>query len=275
MLLGKKKTINDFALEALLEGPRTVLAIQEYLRPKGESVTVQGIYKALRELISEDIIVKQKQVYSINNVWREKAASLFANRNRFKLSPGEQVVYRFQKLEHLDAFWKHTLADIELETKGFPVFHFTPHQFWPLVPGRRESEQEYYAELDNHQIHVYTVIGGNTLADATARETLRTFYHQIFLDPSINLNRRDHISVIENYIITTRISVKLAREIDQAYETTANETDLSKKFSVMFRNPGSITMIVENNRPKAKKLRKRLSADFHLPLELREKFDLF
>ncbi len=34
-------------------------------------------------------------------------------------------------------------------------------------------------------------------------------------------------------------------------------------------------MTVEHNEDKAKKLRKRMSADFHIPREVREAFDLF
>jgi hypothetical protein len=275
MLIGPKKTLYGHITELLLVEPSTVLQLQENLTKHQAPATLQGIYKALRELITEDIVVKQKQVYSINNIWRERTADLFMKRSRFALSPGEQVTYRFKKLEHLDAFWKHTLTDIEYEFEHFPIFHFTPHQFWPFVPGRRKSEEEYYKGLQRHATQVHSVVGGNTFIDKLVQQNLRTEHHHIFLDPTISFSRRDHISIIGDYIIITRISVSLAKQVDEAYSIITDESVLTRKFMLLFKNPGSITMIIENNRSKAKRLRKRLSADFHISLELREKFDLF
>jgi hypothetical protein len=42
-----------------------------------------------------------------------------------------------------------------------------------------------------------------------------------------------------------------------------------------FKKSGVIIMSVEHNDDKAKKLRKKMSADFHISRELRERFDLF
>ena len=275
MLLGTKKTLYDHITEALLQKSHTAIELGLYLKDKNVPATVQGIYKALRELISEDVVVKQGMQYVISNVWREKAVGLFAPKSRFKLSPGEDAIYRFKRLDHLDAFWKHVLADIEIEIGNYPTFHFTPHQFWSLVPGRKESEQEFYKNFEDHNIYSYTVIGGTTHLDKIARDSLKNNFHQIHLDEHININRRDHISILGSYVVTTRISGRLAQHIDMAYETEQDEKNIEKLISELFKKLGSVTMIVEHNEHKAQKLRKRLAQDFHIPRELQDEFNLF
>jgi hypothetical protein len=237
--------------------------------------SVQGIYKTLRELVSEDIVVKQKKNYSVSSVWREKLTRMVSQREPFALSEGEEVVYRFNKMDHTDAFWKHTFADLAIGVKDFPVFHFTPRQFWSFVPGRRESELEYYKNLERSQIHAYTVIGGESELDKEAQQLLKNSFHQVHLDSAINFNRRDHLSVIGPYIITTRVSVTLARVTDRLYETCFTEKELQEKLEPEFKKHGSVIMTVEYNEDKAKKMRKKMSADFHIPRELRETFELF
>lgn len=275
MLLGTRKTLFDHIIEALLEKAYSVTELDALLKKNNVHVTVQGIYKTLRELMSDDIVVKQKTRYSVNNVWRGKLEKIVSQRSLFLLTPGEEVVYKFQKLEHLDAFWKHTLSDIEQQSNHFPVFHFTPHQFWSYVPGRAESESEYYRDLAREHTHVYTLIGGDTLLDRKAQRLLKNDSHQVHLDPGISFNRRDHVSAIGDYVITTRIMVGLAKLIDDDYSAINHEPELVARLIPYFKKYGAVKLTIEHNTEKAKKLRKRLSADFHISREVRERFDLF
>lgn len=275
MLLGTKKTLYDHIIEALLEKPGTVADLIIFLEARKTHVTIQGIYKTLRELISEDIVVKQKTTYSISSVWRNKLSKIVSQNAPFKLFPGEQLTYRFNNIEHTDAFWKHLFQDIQDETGSFPVFHFMPHQYWLLIPSRSQSEHEYYQRYDTEKVHDYNIIGGITVFDMQVKKQLGTPYNQICTDNTTNFNRRDHLSVIGPYIITTRVSVSFARITDLLYETCKTESELAEKLAPVFAKSGKIIIDVEHDEAKAKKLRKKMSADFHIPRELREAFDLF
>ena len=275
MLLGLRKTLYDHVTETLLKGPSDVSQIEIALKSKGIVPTVQGIYKALRELISEDIVVKQKTMYSVNSIWRYSLTKLVSQAPTFKLSPGERVTYRFNNIENTDAFWKHTFQDIQEETDSIPVFHFMPHQFWLLIPSRSQSEYEYYKRYDNKKIYDFNILGGTSVFDIKMKKDLTTTYNQISTDNKTNFNRRDHLSVIGPYIVTTRVSVNLARVTDRLYETCFTEVELAEKLQPVFKKSGTIILSVEHNEAKAKKLRRRMSSDFHIPREVREQFDLF
>lgn len=275
MLLGTKKTLYDHITEALLGGSLDVSQIQDYLADRKVPASIQGIYKTLRELVGEDIVVKQKKNYLINSVWRNKLDEIVSQKTPFRLFPGEEVSYKFNTIENTDAFWKHTFQDIEAESKLFPVFHFTPHQYWLMIPSRKQSEQEYYARYDSEKIYCFSIIGGTTSFDSQRKKDLVTPFHQVAVASNSGFNRRDHLSVIGPYIITTRVSVTLARVTDRLYETCFTEEELQEKLEPEFKKHGSVMMTVEHNEDKAKKLRKRMSADFHIPRGLRDTFDLF
>jgi hypothetical protein len=275
MLLGTRKTLYDHITELLLEKEANVPDISANLEKIKIKATIQGIYKALRELIAEDIVLKQKKIYSINNVWREKVGKLFSSKYQFKLSPGEQVIYRFNKITHLDAFWKSTLSDIQKETGDYPTFDAVPHQFWFYADGRRESEIEYQASFDTKKIYLFSIIGGTTAMDKQMKSVMQSEYHQVHLTDKSRFAIRDNITVMDSYIIVTKISSTLATAIDTAYKSISNEQELEKRLNELYKKPGIIKLTIEHNQKKAKLLRKKMSHNFYIPKAIQKKFKLY
>jgi len=275
MIFGAKTTLTDQVLVNILKGNSTATDIQNSLKNENSLVTIQGIYKALRELISENIILKQGKKYFINNKWRNNVEKIIVQGNRFKLQPGEEIKYKFKKIENTDFFWKNIFSDIENEIGKFPVFHFTPHQFWILIKERRQSELDYYDELNKKKIFGYTLIGGDTELDDGAKKILSSKYHQLHTDNKSVFSNRDHISVLGNYIIITRLPNSFAVAIDSLYKKCKSEDELSLGLEKVFKKSGNILIIIKNNSEKAKKLRKTISKDFYITKELKDSFDLF
>ncbi len=275
MILGEKMTLTDQVLESILEGNSKALLIKSNFEKAGLVVTIQGIYKALRELIAENIILKQGKNYFINNRWRDKVERLITKKNALVLSPGEEIRYKFKRIENTDAFWKNMFIDISRGIGDYPIFHFVPHQFWILLKERGQSELEYYRELNRNKIYGYTLIGGGTKFDNEAKNKLTSEYHQLHTDNKTSFNNRDHISVLNDYIIITRISGQLAEKIEDLYKKSKTEEDLTNELEKVFKKPGCIKIIIKRDNIKAQKIRKTISKDFYVSKELREKFDLF
>ena len=270
MLLGTRKTFYDHIIEALLEKTMSVSELQACLTTRNVSASVQGIYGTLRQLISEDIVVKQKKTYSINNVWTGKLLRMISKRPLFQLQDGDQTIYRFKKIDHSDAFWKHVFTDIEDEVGHSPLFCFMAHQFWIHIPERRQSELAFYESLERNRVHGYTVIGGDSACDKETKETLISTYNQIHLDAKASINRRDHICTKGHYVIITRVSKSFAQVIDGVYKTSTSEKELQQRLGVAFKKSGLITITVEHNPEKARKFRKYISDSFHVPKEFRD-----
>jgi len=229
----------------------------------------------LRELISENIILKHGKDYFINNDWRSDIEKLITQRHRFILCPGEEVKYKFKKIESTDIFWKNVFGDIGDEIGKFPVFHFTPHQFWILIKERSQSELDYYNELNKKSISGYTLIGGETEFDDQARKLLTSEHHHLHIDDKSNFNIRDHVSILNNYIITTRLPKSFAVAIDVLYKKCKSVAELAAGLEKVFKKSGNIVMIIKNSPEKARRLRKSISKDFYVEKDLKESFNLF
>ena len=124
MLLGTRKTLYDHIIEALLVKSGDASYVIAYLKNNKNEPTIQGVYKAFREMIAENIIVKRGKIYEIHNGWREKLSDLLIKRNSFTLVEGERIVYKFKKIQHTDLFWKHIWVDIAYEYTKNPVFEY-------------------------------------------------------------------------------------------------------------------------------------------------------
>jgi hypothetical protein len=272
MIFGPAKTTHDAIVELLAQSPLTATQLQQRIRPQ---VTLQAVYKALRELISFDIVLKQKQDYSLSNLWRQKVEVILLQRKSLRLAQGEQVVYKFRKLEHLDAFWKHSIHDIFDELGTFPVFGYSPHQYWSFVPGRAQSEQEYHREFTDKKQFLFSVIGDDTILDKEFKKENSTPFVEVFLCPDHPFGRRIHHLIIGSHIVTVQISKQLSDEIDALYPASKTRQELADHLLGIFKKPGAITMSVEHDTRKAARLRKQLSKHFHIPREIREKYELF
>lgn len=143
------------------------------------------------------------------------------------------------------------------------------------MPGRQESEAQYYENFSEKQTYVFSIVGGTNFLDKNLKQNYSPEYQQFHFEKKYPFNRRDHFSVIGPYIITTRVSVTLARVTDRLYETCFTEEELAKKLEPEFKKHGSVIMIIEHSEAKAKQLRKKMSKDFYIHKELREQFDLF
>ena len=88
-------------------------------------------------------------------------------------------------------------------------------------------------------------------------------------------SNRDHISVLGNYIIITRLPNSFVTAIDGLYKKCKSEAQLVIGLEKVFKKTGNISIIIKNSSEKAKKLRKAISRDFYIQKELKEGFDLF
>lgn len=111
--------------------------------------------------------------------------------------------------------------------------------------------------------------------DKKMKDTVQNPYHQVYLTDSSPFTSRDNITIMNSYVITTKISEKLASGVDTLYRTISDEVTLEKELNEMFPKAGIIKLTIENNGKKAKMLRKRMSSDFYVSKELQEKFDLY
>lgn len=280
MLLGTNKSIEDRILEALAERPGTPKALWIHINNPpagGEPTSIQAVYKSLRQLLKDGVVVKARHKISLNEEWVHKLNHLFNKEtSRLHLEEGETLIYKFKGLSELDKYWKHVVIGFIHTLKG-PVFHSEPHEMWIHLEDRYQSQIEYIQSFAKHQRYCYLVFGGTTTMDTEYKRAYQNEYLNVDLQnkPTF-IKRNQFVTIIGDTIITTIISAPLAEKIDKLYDSIQEkDPEFGNKLKEVFINPGPVKLRIERNKLKARKLRKQLSKNFYIPQELIGEYKLF
>jgi hypothetical protein len=113
------------------------------------------------------------------------------------------------------------------------------------------------------------------LQDRETKDLIRNDYVQVATGREPALVKAGYVTIFNDYIITTQLPKDLIRKIEDCYQKTSSVTELEHSIRKLGIEKRRVQLIIERNKEKAKVIRKKLSPDFHIPKELREKFDLF
>ena len=264
MILTASKTLDDFIVETLAKKERRAEDIHREYFAAFRKVSLQAVYKALRKLCAEEVVLKHKEIYTLNNIWIEKLSSLFKNRQAIsKLDEGESISYSFKSFEQLDRYWKHIQGGID-ESAGTTYF-FCPHQYWWFVPGRRESETRFYENFKKARSPVVLLIGSETPVDKRMRVLLSNPYVQVHATKSHSLKMTESLTVKGDIIIRTKLSGLVSRKIDEVFLKYSSEKDVEAGLTQLFRKKTPIKIVMEKNSRKSISLAKKISKYFFIP----------
>lgn len=275
MLYTQKESLEDKIVRYLTDNNKTIYGIRDELKKEKNKFTDQGIYKSLRLLIKEEVVIKNKDIFSLNEEWKNKIIEGFQKENNFELSEKEQIHFDLSSLIHLDQQWKNITLSIQKNIKNFPIFFYNPHDIWSfLSESRKESENIYYKNLYKNKTYSYCVNGGNTEFDKIMRKERETEFSRININNELFKNT-DYITIIGDYITIVRISKKTADLIEKSYKESKDIQDFKKQIQKLGIEKKKVKLIIEKNKEKAKLLRRKLSKNFHIPKDLKDKYDLF
>ena len=268
MLLTSKPETKELIVQLLSKKATDSLELQKQVQEK-KKVTKQGFYKALRELLDEEVVVKNKQLVALSNLWLNKLQQFvldvdenYKNSSEFiNLKEGETITYHFKTLESLDLFWMHQFFLIAKQFKNEPIVFYNPHEFWSLF--RNQEQSLLYSWIKDNKRRTYFVIGGSTSLDKETTKYIFPYGFDIFYEANTGLKKNYYFAVIGDYVITTILDMNTANAIDMLYKnhaswTVSTQKDLSDILSRLKRSK----VTVECNKKKAEILRKKLMKYF-------------
>lgn len=276
MIYSKNEHLKDLVIKILLTKEQSVKSIHKTLLSQQKKFTLQGIYRVLRDLIGDEIIIKRKNIYLVSEEWCDRIINGFKRRqNNITLSEHESIQFNLDSLIHLDQQWKNIIIPLQESFSNFPVFLYNTHEIWiHLSTSRKESEYNYYKSFKKNSYSSYCLFGGNTNFDKEISIDLK---HE-----KLNINygykpfpETDYIIIINDYIIITRISRKIANKIKDVYLKNKTIDKLEQNLQKLGIEKKKVKLIIERNHEKAKVFRKKISRDFYIPMQLRKQFDLF
>ncbi len=85
----------------------------------------------------------------------------------------------------------------------------------------------------------------------------------------------NHISIVGDYIVTTKLEKGIEKQIDDIFSEKDNEKDIHEGLEKILSKKQKVKLSIERNKEKAKKFRKKISENFYVPQELIKKYDLY
>lgn len=262
MLFSREQSVED-RIVGLTVGERLTLTTIHKELGGGEKLTLRAVYKAVDKLIKAGVLIKVGKRVTVDGQWASGVGDRLAKVAGPTLGAGERASYTFTSIDSLDAFWVTTVMPLEAASSKGETFFYNPHNFWAYLPSRKESEDAYYEHFATSKQQGFFTVGGDTAADLEFKRGYQTDKLQITLINISDITRRDHITVIEPFVVTVRLTRSLAEKIDYLYAFHPSIQTLTPQLVKLCEKPGKIKLLVENDAAKAKKLRKILAKDFY------------
>lgn len=276
MLYSKKESLEDKIVRYLLIKEQTVKSLKKELKIEKISVTIQALYKILRSLIDQEIVIKQGFTYFIMEEWKNNILYILnISNNKFELNEGEKVTLELTSLIHLEQQWKNIILPLERIYPKYPIFFYSYHYIWIyLSESRKKSELNYFSSFIKNKNHAFSLIGSSNNYDVEVKKKLQNEFVHWAVGTEYFL-KTDYPTIFGDYIITTRLSKQLVYEIEECYKKSINLTDFEIKIQKIGIEKKNVKLVIEHNVSKAKKLRKKLSKEFFVPKDLIKEFDLY
>jgi hypothetical protein len=281
-----ENNIRSLILSSLSKAPKKSVDLIKEIKTTRKGTTKQGIYKALRVLIKEKLVVKYRRNLMLNQIWLNKVNKFlkqtdenYLGEKREKIldtlewmAEGSKISYIFNSYDSLDKFHSHTFSLIIKKTDlQSPLYIYNPHEWFVLKTKLKENEDFLFDWLKEKDRQVYFTIGHNTSLDKKFRKDYSSEEFQVAIDEKINYAENYYINIIGDYVIEMKNDKIFAEKLNAIYENCADEDEAIKKIEILLKTKHKIKMVLSCDSAKAKKFKTKLGKNFFIPKELRER----
>jgi len=271
----KTKKTKDLIISLLTEEyPLTVKVVTNKIRKKyNVSVSFQGVYKVINQLLEEGVLVKEGKYISINKNWiinvrdfierlQKKYFEEVKPRGKTEVS-GEIRVYTFNNLIEKDKFWcklheKWILEESKNDKR--PTTWWGGHCWWVIA--QLDNEDALVKQMIKHKTEMYWLNNSDTFLDKWAK----TYYKGKYLHYKTGLKNADnsiYIMAIGDYIFECRYPKEIVKELEEFYKEVKDvpDMDLSGLMNILTKKI-NVEIIVMKNKILADRLREDILKKF-------------
>lgn len=273
MILDTSSKLSDQIVELLSLNPnKSAESIRKSLRnPEGNFYTLQAVYQELRNLRKGGVVIKNGNTYSLWGPWvikfidfADKLSSTYLDSVTFKSVVPEDLAtktWRFENLVRLSRFWGQVLSILIKQTKSEYLLSYFPHQWHYILRGEYGRHIQKSMMIAN--VSTYTIIGSDTPLDRWAEQYWRKSGEYSFSKSPFHKLRKEHISVVGNYVVTLKLSKNLTEKLEKIYKQviTPQFVDFGDLYE-MFSQKARSTLSIELNARKAKQIKRKFSDHF-------------
>lgn len=232
-------------------------------------VTKQGLYKALRKLLYDEMVIKEGTFFSLNKVWLSRLSD-FIEEGEKNLGtslplqssrPNGRKVKIFKNADALDIYWGHLFLTLKEKFKDDPFFFFNHHSWF--IHERPHSETYLYETSLKTEQKILITLGVNTVMAQKFKKSFMKNNIQIVIDEEMPIPKTDHICIIRDYFIVTRYDNRTMGQIDSLFNhaTSFGEKE-TKELQKILSNCKKPKIIITKNKTKANAWKRRFAKNF-------------
>lgn len=276
MILGNNKDLENTLLLTLANSKSsTVPQIATELNKKGFKPTVQGIYRVLRKLQLEGVIVKEGENYTIRIPWildmdafvktiEEKYLKSQYFQTLIPTKEKEKRSWNFTNIFKLNDFWSQLILIPIKNSKEKILLNYTPHAWFHLI--QTHQEYQYIKSSTAHLNKTYTIIAGKEYLDEWATQFWKDHNIEYFLAPKnrwLLEDRSKYLCIIDDYVFTVKLDPNITKDIDELYTRvkSADKLNINEVLGV-FQKRIKGKLILEKNAKLAEQYKGRFEKLF-------------
>lgn len=272
-------TLEKLIINSLQKGELLNSELIKAIQKQRIGTTKQGVYKALKKLENEEIIISHKQSSALNLNWIFETQEFMAQAqfyyskqtnnslNFLTLNNKSKIVYHFPTLIELDSFWNQVLYILNdaVPTKE-PLFAYNPHQWFFYSRKKNEKNLIKAFQLKNRKCLVSLVhkdsLNINLKRNYNGEDVQYAFETKLLFDkPNLYFN------CIGEFLIETLIDPSINSELDKFFKKHKTYTqEAQNELDSIVRLSGKHKMMISKNNKKISLYKNHLAKKFIINL---------
>lgn len=243
------------------------------LKDRGISVSSQSVYKALKKLIGEEVVLKNGTKYGLNYVWLKRLQKFskplgdhqdFSLFNPNDLLEGGRDVYYFNNLNRAGAFWMHIhqlLLD-RLKPNQVAVLYSTNE--WTSIIRKPEDSEWAKTAAESDKLTLFAIGKDNYHNQLYKKEHARDNL-QISVGKTYNFPTGYYVNVFDDYVVELFLPVVIDEKLSKIFMKPIDTADLDQILEDAGVYSCKVKLVVKRNHKLAHKLVSKISKDFYIP----------
>lgn len=267
MLFGGKK-IEDLIIRILKEGPLETIPLILKVWETRPNVTKQAIYKSLRELKKNEVIVKNRMQIALSSIWIKRLADFVQNAqvnyttektpgiDFLTLKEGERVSYSFKTFDATDVFWGHAFSIFsDITPPAFPVFIYDPHEWFLLARGK--SELFLFEKIKKSGRKLFLLAGNKDPLDMWVQKYFNGVENYYRMETGMHFKENYYVNVFGAFLIEAFLDKNVSHQIGNFYKTTkVFDASAKEELKRIILTRGKNKLIISKNKRKADTIRR-------------------
>jgi len=265
MLISSRQTLEDYIVRILAARRSVTPAIlHQEIGKLFCSYSMPAVYKELRKLQDQGVIVKREGELSLSLAWVLNLIELTDQMYDMHVETptptdilpvdSNKTSYGFSNLSKVDDFWVHAVILMLQHSDRKMMYQWFPHPWFNLINSHKTFP--FHNALRAAGFRIKNILGGDNFLDRRAdRFSTRGIYEYSFAPGPFQEERRKYYSVSDRFILTVRLTTEKAQEIDRFYDSVESleDFDLSAAMEMTTKAPGTV-VTVETSKSKIKKI---------------------